>query len=258
MAQDDNPPKDGIRGIDPWRDLVKDLDELAARRATDRAAGRRPAQRGDEEVEDERPSRRKTKSRKKARRGGWGLKLGLILGGVLLGVVVLGTGGYFLVSYLTTSPAQARARVLDEATAALAGVTDQASADAAKPRLLRTAQRLREFHEKDMAALKKGLKKLEEDPDAIRRAVEEAMKNPEKAKAQTEKAQKEQLPLLEAQQRLMKEVMRVQKVPGGNELLASFYEAWGPGSDFVRLAATLSDFQPPGFGGNQPGGKKGR
>ena len=236
--------------VDDHDDLEEvEHDEAATRRATNRGPVRRSAERGDEEDEAERPSRGKSKARKKrkANRGGSGLKIALILGGALLGAVALGVGGYFLVSFLTRSPAQARADAHDEATAALAGVTDQASADAAKPRLLRAAQRLRAFHEKDMAALKKGLKKLEEDPEAIRKAIDEAMKNPEKARARTAKAEKEYLPLVEAQARLMQEVTRVRKVPGGKELLASFYEAWGPGSDLVRIATSTGDLRGAGF-----------
>jgi hypothetical protein len=234
-------------------------DEPATRRDTRRASQRRPpAGRDDDDDQDERPSRRKTRTRKKAKRGGSGLLLGLVLGAVLLGVVLLGVGGYFLVSFLPLSPVRARVQAHDEATAALAGVQDQASADAAKPRLLRAAGRLREFDEQDMAALKKGLKKLEEDPEAIRKAIEEAMKNPEKAKRQAEKMEKEQQPLAEAKARLMKEVVRVQKVPGGKELLAAFFEAWGPGSNLVKMAASMTDWGGPGFGGNRPAGNKGR
>jgi hypothetical protein len=226
-------------------------DDPAARRVNHRAPRRR-AGRGDEE-DEERSPRRSNRARKKTGRGGSGVKLAIILGAVLLGVGVLAGAGFLIVSLLPTSRVKARAQALDEATAALTGVKDQASADAAKPRLLRVAQRLRQFHEEDMEALKKGMKKLEEDPEAIKRAIEEGMKNPEKAKAQAAKAEKEQLPLREATERLVKEVQRVQKVPGGKELLASFYEAWGPGGDMVKLAAGLADWGDPG-----PGGKKGR
>jgi len=227
----------------------------------ERPARRRAAREEEPEEDREEPRNRRKKPRKKAQ-GGSALKIVLILGVVLFLLVGVSVGGYFLVTTLLVSPAQARARILDEATAALAGVKDQASATAARPKLVRVGERLKELHAKDLAELEKGLKKLADDPDMVKNAMDEAMRNPDKARAQMEKIEKEQRPLREAMQKMIVEATRVSKVPGGPELLNAFYDAWGPGSGEVKMAIGLvgamdgfgRDPNPGMFGGMAAGG----
>ena len=124
-------------------------------------------------------------------------------------------------------------RDLREAKAALAGVKDQASAQAAKPALLAIGKRLREPSDKAMAA-------LAQDPGAITRAIDEAMRNPEKARAEAARIDAEQAPAKKAMEEMIQEASRVGKVPGGKELLAAFWDSWGDEGKMVGFAVGLT------------------
>jgi hypothetical protein len=200
---------------------------------------RRRAARDVEEYEEERerPKKPRKKAKKKAG-GGAGLKIALFAGIGLLLLGGAGVGVYFLVTRVGGNP---QARAFDDATAILTGVTDQASAQAARAALVAVGTRLREMHDKQMADLKKGLDHLNRDPAAIQRAFDEAMRNPEKARADAERMENEHRPMKEALARLTKEASRVSKVPGGKELLAAFWEAWGEGGKMMSFAVGMTE-----------------
>ena len=127
--------------------------------------------------------------------------------------------------------------MLGEATSALAGVKDQASAQSARPALIAIAKRLREPYDKAMTA-------MSNDPGAMQRAFDEALaeslRNPEKARAEAERHEKELLPVKLAMDDLITEAARVTNVPGGKELLDAFWDAWGEEGKLVKLGVGMS------------------
>jgi hypothetical protein len=156
---------------------------------------------------------------------------------VLFGILILSIGGWFLLSPLFVGNAGARINALNEATAILRTVPSPVSPQTARPALVAVGQRLRAFHEQDMAAMKKAL----DDPEAIKRAIDEAMRNPEKARKEAERLEREQKPFKEATQRLVMEMLRVNRVEGGKELLTAFFDACGEGGKMHQLSLQLLD-----------------
>ncbi len=239
-----------------------DEDDRGRRRARDEDEddrGRRGRDEHDDEDDSPRPARR---LKKKSGGGGGVLTAVLIGGGVLAALAIITVVVFLVVSGGKGSPAQARAGVVNEATALLAGVKDQAGAQDTKPRLVAVGERLHKFHLQDKAALEEGLKKMRDNPKAIEDAIKEAMRNPDKGKAQMEKMEAERRPYKEAITNLTKEATRVAKVPGGKELLDSFFSAWGEEGALIRMAVNIQDkvggvVNPPGGGKlplNPPGG----
>lgn len=228
----------------------------------DRPPVRRGSLREEEERVEEEPRPRRKRPRRKG--SGSGLKVALLIAGLLLLVAGIGTGGYFLLVHLFESPASRRVRAIDEITATLSGVKDQASAEAARPALVRMAGRLKEEDDRERAKLEQGLKKLNENPEMVREAFDKAMKNPKKAEADYERFTRDMEPHARALDRLMAEGARVLKVPGGKELLTAFFDAWGQGGALLKMSVAMraelgtlfegGPTSPPGFG-PRPGTK---
>ena len=227
---------------------VEEVEEVEAQPERKRVTSRRrdedeedrPSRRRDarEDEEDERP-RNQRKRPKKVRRGGSGMKVAILVGVGLVVLIGASVGGYFLVTAIQSGElSNPRLRPINQATSALTGVHDQASAQVARSTLVPLGQRLREYHEQDMAAMANA--KMP-DSATIQKAVDEAMRNPEKAKADWERHEKEMLPMKTATEKLIKEVASVNKVPGGKELLESFWAAWGDGGKWVKFSVGMEE-----------------
>ncbi len=222
---------------------VEELEEAEPERGrtTKQVPARRPAV-AEEEDEDERPSRRREreadeeekrpqkrrKKPKKARGGGSGLKVAVIVGAVLF-LVGLGVGGYLLFGSKFGSSANSPAESMNDVAATLASVTDEASAKAAQPRLVSLGGQLRANYERAKAILKgPGTKEYDE-------ILADAYRSPANYRAFIEKMEKDKEEGAVASRRMLMELARVNKLPGGKELIDAFYEAWGEGSSVAKL-----------------------
>jgi phage FluMu protein Com len=200
--------------------------------------------RRDDDDDDDRGSRRKSRKRAGSGSGkvlvivlliGGGL---LVLGGLLIGgILLLGGGG---------DPLQQQIALLEDATAKFKNVTDQASADTARPGLIKIGERLREMDEKLKAqAEKNGDKMLQL---GRRPNFGEAIQ----ALDQMSKAVQQLKTIQENIEKLGTECCRVKKsVSGGPELVTAFVNAWGDGGGQVNFQMMACNrpvaFQPPVF-----------
>ena len=234
--EDEDEEIEEFEEVEPQRERPRKVREEVEE---ERPSRRRVTRDDDEEVEEERPQKPRKKAKKKARSGGSGLKIALfaVIGLLLAGA---GVGVYFLVTKVGSGGASdPRVSALEEAKAILAGVKDQASAQAAKPALVAVGKRLREPYDKAMAA-------LAQDPGAIGRAFEEAKRNPGNARAESARYEREQEAAKKAMDDLIPEAVRVNKVPGGKELLAAFWDSWGDEGKMVGFAVGMTQMMGEG------------
>ena len=216
------------------------------------APKRSSARRDDDEEEEERPSRRSRrdegeeeerpqKRRKRAKGGGSGLKIAALVGVALLFILGVGVGGYFLFGPKLGSSANSQARSRNDVASTLATVTDEASAKAAQPRLVSLGGQLRAHYEKAKAVMKgPGTKEYDE-------ILADAYRSPAKYRAFIEKMEKDKEEGAFAFRRMIVELARVNKIPGGKPLIDAFYEAWGEGSSVAKLGMLGAAFQQPDF-----------
>lgn len=149
-----------------------------------------------EEEDEDRPRKKKKKRFKKKKSGAnVGLILGII-GGSLAGVVGIFLVVYFLIIPLFGNNIQRGIKLLNEAADILGTVKDQASADAAKPKLVNVGQKLAKLR-RELGMEKAGEELKEKDKKAID----------------------------EAGQRLLRESFRVSLLPGGRNLIMEFDRA---------------------------------
>lgn len=203
---------------------VEEVEPVAyEKRSSPRASARDEESNGED---DPRPRNRRQRPEKK-RGGSSGLKIGLLAGAGVLVLFVLAGVGYLV---FRDTPLQAYIGAHDKATAILAGVKDEAGAKDAEASLVAAGHRLRELPEHDASFALYIFSNKEE----AKAASEEAMKNPDKARTLTAKIIKANMMTEEAEIKLSVEVLRVGEVPGGKNLLAAFFDAWGPQSVRVK------------------------